>query len=1480
MRAILSKSRLSEPDIEHIWQLATTIDAQGLPDAGWTQLEVYVALHFVQKYENLCLDQMAGQFGGPIPPVTQKIRRRSSYAMAGQAVPSAALARTLSLAHIPAPPAAERLRHSRSDASATVRLRGTSTNQTNLDHDDPLISQAGLEVMDVIEEDGNWDEEQGPTQAAAFRSHRSHLDATVPLGAISRGSSIHTDTAGRAERLANLIQERGPQFVIGPVIEAAGPWTPQISTYDRGHAHDILVSIRNSDSKDKDSKIGLKGLLKSKKARRKAADEQNWDFNKEELSRGLEEALQLGLVGVAGALLEKGADVNCREEVVKHTVRKDGVRYITTNLIKLAASTGNVDMVHLLASHRASVTSKAEALDVAVKQNKVAVVEALLRHDADPNAFGGSTFQSAISTQNPSVVSLLLRARQKVLQNLLNVSLPIAVEQGKTDIVSLLVLHGADVNEAHALALRKAAQSQRIDLLLAIMKGNPTSDSVSSVFEDAFLPNVSLTVKEQYHPLYILLCGGASGDPVAEVLVRVVRAGHCRLARMLIVHGASLQYKNAAALKQAVRARDVRMLKTLTLGKISKSHATDVFTEVPQPFTESQTYELMSLLISKGARGIPLDKALVSAVEKKLEHITTLLLDHKASADYNDAQALQIAASAGDLDTFNLILNKGKPQPQSMRFIFPLVPHDPPRLRYDMMKSIIEAASTVGIPTPLLDVALVKVVDSQSPEIDLDLINLIILAGADVNCLGGKPFQTAAKRGSIELLELLVRNAAQPSSLSSAVPIVMRLVEPVCRRKLMAMLLDHGAQGPAVAEALTEAVGKKPLDEDLILNLVPKADINHRHGRALCKAIKSADKKVVSCFIDLGRPNHQSRLAALQFTLKPTTADRAAKLDSLLRAGIDQEGLDRALVQEIGNGPSSDIDVIKMLLSRKASCNYDEGKSLELAVSSKNHQVLKYLVVSKCDSGILAKMLPLAMQNTDPNTRYTCIALLLGGGAKGDEISRALVHAICESQEQDPRLVELLIRHGARLDYSEGKAIKHAVSTSMNDNFLELLLGGNGASTVLASLVPLAMNHVQRTRLRILHLLLEKGAQGAQLHLALIDAVKQGPSAQQTIDMLLKYNASVDYQDGEAVRVAAAAGHSSILDCLLQRSPNPVNLPEALKLAMQTPAVQSGTNEPVRIKSVRLLTHAGVTRSKPIHDALIQAVSEKDHALVEHLIKSGGDPNFRRGKCVILATEQADIESLILLVSSSPSPAVFSAAFAAKPTSHDRWRSNPKVQLEIDEILLDGGAAGPAVDQTFFSALKSTDAVCDQFVDFVSARASSLDVDFENGKCLCMAARRNMYDLVQILLAQSPNQRTLYFAFLAIFESEASEEHLINLSKLFLERPPSSNQLYFGGEDHLASPLYQALHRHSDKPMLLQHLLDSGCPADSHFVWEFDTAIGAEETSALLWLLCQTPAGSQTDKRTCGLLLERGGEYLSCPQQFRSTDRDRCDSRS
>ena len=1477
VRSILSKSSLLEPEVEHIWQLTTMLDAEGLPDGKWTQLEVYVALHFVQKLEGLSFDQIAIQFAGPIPLLTKKITRRSSYAQAEgtskstvadpviKNISSAALLRTRSLAEPSVPPINRFSRHSHSYASATVIPQEGFTHHTFLDHDNLSMSQEGLETMDAIAENENW---EGPSPHPSVPFHirinqKNERDTTQFPVAISRGSSIRTDTAGRAERLATLIHESGPQMTIGPMIVAAGPWTPLASIIDRSHAHDILVQIRKRHPNYKDPTVGLGGLLKSKKAKQKASNDQNWSFNQEELSQGLQQAVMSGLVGVAEVLVEQGADVNFSREMVKNKLGRTHVKSVPTNYTKLGASTGNVDMIRLLLSRGASINNQAEALETAVKQNLPEVVETLLQYDADPNHFGGTIFQSAITNQKPTMVKLLLRARKQVLKSLLNECLPTAVEQGQVEIVSLLVRYGADVNDKNALALRRAVQSQRSDLLLAIMKGHPSSESVSLVFEDAFLPNSSITVERKHLLLDILLCGGAHGDPVAEVLVRVARAGHYRIARMLIAHDASLAYKKAAALKQAVAARDVKMLNTLSLGKISSQCASDVFGSIPQPFTERQTYHMMSKLISKGARGVPLDKALISAVRQKLERITVLLLDHKASVDYDDAQALQITASAGDLDTFNLVLSKGKPKPQSMRHVLPLVPSGPPRLRYEMTKSIIDTASTAGIPTAVLDVALLKDIETQSPHIELDYINLVILAGADVNCSGGKTFQTAAQRKSVELLELLVRNGPHSSSLSSAVPIAMRLVAPDLRMKFMVLLLDHGAQGPAVDEALTEAIGEKPLDEDLVLRLVDKADVDHHQGQVLCKAVKCAKTSIVASVIDLGHPNLRSRLAALPIVLEPETGERLAKLEMLLRAGIDQESLDKALVQESSNESRTDMQIVRTLLSHGASYSYDGGKALEHLIASGNNKILKILISSRCDHHILAKMLPLARRVKSRDSKFICMALLLSGGAKGDQINRELVHEICGSQECDSQLVKLLIDHGAKVDYAEAQAIKHVVSTPMKNEILELLLEGEGATTILSSLIPLAMDLAQENRLRILQILLEKGVQGTAVNDALIDAVSQGPSAQPTIDLLLQYNASVDHRDGKAIKLAVAAGHSSILACLLQRNPNAEHLPEALQLAMQTAAMQSSTMEPIRFKSVRLLIRAGITKSEAIHRALTQAVRDKDHTLIELLINSGGDPNFRAGRSVIIATEQADIESLVILVRAKPSPSVFSAAFAARSISIDRWQNEPQLLLNIDKILLDGGATGPAVDQVFLVALKTVNPDCKYFVDMMLARPSLLNVNFDGGKCLCAAVKRDLYELVGTLLKQRPNSMTLSSAFMAVFESGASEERLISMSKLFLERPGSRDKLYFGKDDPLTSPLYQTLHRHAEKPLLLQYLLDSGCPSDSRFAWEFNPEIGAEETSALLWLLCQAQGDQQTSMHAVQLLLERGGWYSS-----------------
>lgn len=1416
-----------------------------------------MALHFLQAQERLNLNEMYTQFAGPFEPVAKKkIARRTSYAQARAAsLSTAGLDNPMAQesgsctnqprARRQASPTRTTLRHTHSDASASTTARAQHmhrhTDWTSIDHDSTSVSQAGLEALDEIQE------------------HAHDMDRDEVL---LRESSIRTNTADRAHRLATLIKARCPESAILPVIEPQQPRVCNASTLDRHHAHEVLVRKRREDASYKDPAVGLSKLLKSKQSKQKASNTSNWTFSSEEKSLALKEAVESGWVGVAEVVLDMGADVNVFTESARSKVmRRKSTITKTTNHILRAASTDNVEMVILLASRGVSLTSLAEALDKAVKQNLPKVVETLLQYEADPNAMAGTIFQAAVNSQKPTIVSLLLRACVQVAKVHLTAALPVAVSQGQVEIVVLLVTYGADVSDDRAFALRKSVQSQRIDITLAIMRGKPSSEAVSSAFEDAILFDSSSTLHEKYLLFEILLCGGARGDWVAESLVRVVRASHRSIAKLLIMHGASLNFRRAEALRIAIVAGDVDLLKTLLLGDLRPDCATELFDDIPRPFTEDQTYKMMSVLIFKGASGLPLDKALVAAVQQKVITIVELLLNHKASVDYNDAQALQIAASAGDLNVFGLLLNKGRPRSDSMQYVLHQVPAHPQRLRYDMTKLVVDAAGSAGIPTSILDVALMGAVDPPSQSVDLDLVKLVLLAGADVNCLDGKCFQLAIQRGSLKLLELLVADKPQPASLSSAVPEAMRLQHPTYRRKAITAFIDHGAQGPNISQALIDSLEEHPIDEGLATLLLTRASVDYRGGQSLSKAVQCSTEKIVSSIIEIGKPNRQSLVAALLIALEPSVKHRSAKLELLLQGDIDHRDLDKALVQEINNGQACDMTIIRMLLDRGASCNHDAGKALELTIRSGNTDLLRDLVGSKPHHETLANMLPIAMEGTDMETKYQLTRLLLHGGAKGDQVSHSLVQAICTPFECDLRLVKLLIQSGARIDYSGGFVIRHAMSAPLQADLLQILVDGRGAKKTLASLVPLAMAHEQVVRLPLLEVLLSSGVRGSHLDAALVDAVTEGPTSQPTIDMLLENNASVDHGDCQAIRNAAAQGHLSILQILLDRDPDPIHLPEALRLAMQ---IQTGSSTPLRLQSVQLLTRPGVNKSAAVHRALIQAVREKDHDLIEHLLKSGGDPNFDNGTSVIVASEQADLKALMLLAQAQPTPKVYSDTFTAIQNSKTLYQVGQDLLLRIYQILIDCGASGPSVDQMFLNAMASPQPFTNAFVTLALAcRRSPLNVDFEAGKSLRIAVRINALDIVKELLRRGPSEPTTSQAFMAIFESDADEPSLINMAEVFFHHSGGTNYRYFGEDDIMTSPLYQVLHHHADKPSLLQYLLDNGCPADSHFDWQFTPDNGVEQVSALVWLLCQADDQTHTDARTVKILLDQGGKFLT-----------------
>ena len=262
----------------------------------------------------------------------------------------------------------------------------------------------------------------------------------------------------------------------------------------------------------------------------------------------------------------------------------------------------------------------------------------------------------------------------------------------------------------------------------------------------------------------------------------------------------------------------------------------------------------------------------------------------------------------------------------------------------------------------------------------------------------------------MELLKLLIRHNGDRTSIPSAIPEAMKIAQSSTQLKIINLLLDHGAYGLNVDQALVDAT-RLGSDEVVLIQLLlkAKASTGHRGGKASSNVVKFCSKDIVHSIITKAI-HQQSRLATLPWVFNPATQERREKAELVI---LDKESINKALIHELSNGKSIDHNMAKMLPRYKANCDYDHGKALDLAIESGDSALLQLLLASPPNPRLLAQKILVAMQITERKRKCITVALLLQVGAEGPEVLDTLIRETCRSTQYDTILIKLLVEHGA-----------------------------------------------------------------------------------------------------------------------------------------------------------------------------------------------------------------------------------------------------------------------------------------------------------------------------------------------------------------------------------------------------------------------------------------------------------------------------------
>lgn len=630
----------------------------------------------------------------------------------------------------------------------------------------------------------------------------------------------------------------------------------------------------------------------------------------------------------------------------------------------------------------------------------------------------------------------------------------------------LLETGSADINGCDGAIITRAIENPDPKVLeLILFYGNPSASSIAHGL-DALAPKLSNDVKKW--KFEAILSKSTKTLNLNRVLILEVQSiiEHKALQpsldvlEMLLNYDADPNAFNASALCHAVIAADILVinhllksriaLKPISLG-IALPHALRIADQrARQTVTEA--------LVGGGAPPTEVNRALQHAIKVHSQDMQLIgLLCSKA--DTGDGDVLSLAVEKESPELISLLLKNASSSAQARSIALTRAMDIKTRnVRHDICKLLLAS----GIPADTASIALLV----AARDGDVALGDTLMAHGASNAKNNGQAIIEACRGGSIDVLKVLLKQDGQTSkkTLNEAFQGATEVPDLDKRAVLFQYLLRCGASGEFIDAQLQSAARFGEPGESLLkVLLAAGADPNYNSGEAVVAATRSAfmrslqlllgiwddgENQVRDSFYNLVSfansmsqkpPSQPTLVRALKASWSLNHDTRYAIVQDIFKAGLQPCEDLHIVLNDAVNEEHPEEHLVRLLLDNGASAAANNCKSLVDAVQN---------MASPC----LSLMLQLGTAQKDVNRAFNgaftteniskwftrrgleTAQLLLDKEASGDVLGNCLLlvmqNSTPETNDLADEFVEVLVSHGADVNYNRGQPLQQAASVA------------------------------------------------------------------------------------------------------------------------------------------------------------------------------------------------------------------------------------------------------------------------------------------------------------------------------------------------------------------------------------------------------------------------------------------------------------------